>query len=124
MAARPHGSDDASGERSVGQQEPFWRTNTSYSPPPPRWDAHFQFEGLPNGLDDPDQHYGSSASSNSKDSRRRVRSNHLYIHQDSVSDFGPEFSHATQWTPPAIQEIGIHHNSSGVSCPVAQMQSI
>ncbi|XP_007046059.2 PREDICTED: uncharacterized protein LOC18610377 isoform X2 [Theobroma cacao] len=67
----------------MGPHEPYWRTNTSFSPPPSRWDFHFQPEGLSYGSHDGIQLYGSATSSNSKESR----------------GWGP------QWTPPAIQEI-------------------
>ncbi|XP_012568288.1 uncharacterized protein [Cicer arietinum] len=99
----------------MGPHEPYWRTNTSYSPPPPRWDFKFQSEGLPYSLNDGVQLYdGSSTSSNGKDSRTWVRGNHLYDLHYSVSDgtgiflsspCPSELRHGPQWTPPAIQEI-------------------
>lgn len=116
MAARPHGSNAASGEWSTGPHEPYWRTNTSFSPPPSRWDFRFQSEGLPYGLQDGHQLYGSSTSSNSnsRDSRSWLRGNHRPSHQYSASDgAGPFFSSPSdvsqvpQWTPPAIQGINI-----------------
>ncbi|KAI4328463.1 hypothetical protein L6164_020816 [Bauhinia variegata] len=76
---------EASRDWSMGPHEPYWRTNTSFSPPPSRWDFRFQAEGLPYSMNEGIQPYGSSASSNGKDSRAS----------------GP------QWTPPAIQEISI-----------------
>ncbi|KAK4763900.1 hypothetical protein SAY87_013338 [Trapa incisa] len=42
-------------------------------------------------------------------------SNRMYSHQYSVSDFGVELSQAPQWTPPAIQEFRVHHNSNSAS---------
>lgn len=112
MAARPHGSHAASTEWSTGPHEPYWRTNTSFSPPPPRWDFRFQSERLPYGLHDGLQRYGSATSSDSRDSRGWVRGNHTSNHQYSASDgAGPFFSSPSdisqvpQWTPPAIQGI-------------------
>lgn len=114
MAARPHGSNATSREWSVGPNEPYWRTNTSFSPPPSRWDFRFQPEGVSFGSHDGIQFYGSSASSTSRGSRSWVRGNHLSNHQYSTSDgVGPYFSSpseispARQWTPPAIQEIRV-----------------
>ena len=114
VAARPHGSNAASRDWSLGPHEPFWHTNTSFSPPPSRWDIQFQSDGLPHGWHDGVQLYGSSTSSNSKESRSWIRgNNHLYAHT-SVSDGAGLFlsspsdiSQGPQWTPPAIQEINI-----------------
>jgi hypothetical protein len=116
VASRPHGSSADSRDWSLGTHEPYWRTNTSYSPPPSRWDFRFQSEGLPYSLNDGGQLYdGSSTSSNGKESSRTwVRGNHLYDLHYSVSDgtgifFGSpcssDLSHGPQWMPPAIQEI-------------------
>ncbi|KAI4314142.1 hypothetical protein L6164_027078 [Bauhinia variegata] len=98
----------------MGPHEPYWRTNTSFSPPPSRWDFRFQSEGLPYSLNDGIQLYGSSASSNGKDSRAWVRGNHLYDLHYSASDgtgiflsSPSDLSQGPQWTPPAIQEISI-----------------
>ncbi|XP_050372381.1 uncharacterized protein LOC126790254, partial [Argentina anserina] len=114
VAARPHESHTASRDWSVGPDEPCWRTNTSFSPPPSRWDFQFQTEELQYGLHDGVQLYGSSTSSNSRGSRGRVRGNHLYNHHHSASDGAGLFlsspsdhSQGPQWTPPAIQEISI-----------------
>ncbi|CAA0828654.1 RING/U-box superfamily protein [Striga hermonthica] len=121
VAARPHASNTASRDWSVGPHEPYWRTNSSYSPPPSRWDFSFQPESLSFGSSDGIQLYGSSASSNSRDSRGWVRgNNYLSGHQFLVSDgIGPylsslDVSPAQQWTPPAIQEISMddYGNSS------------
>ncbi|KAK4598563.1 hypothetical protein RGQ29_015849 [Quercus rubra] len=98
----------------MGPHEPYWRTNTSFSPPPSRWDFRFQSEGLPYNSHEGIQLYGSSTSSNSKESRGWVRGNYLYNHQYSASDGGGLFlsspsdlSQGPQWTPPAIQEINV-----------------
>ncbi|KAL2226088.1 UNVERIFIED_CONTAM: hypothetical protein Sindi_1967500 [Sesamum indicum] len=112
VAARPHGSNATSRDWSVGPHEPYWRTNTSFSPPPSRWDFQFQSEALSFGSHDGIPLYGSSASSNSRESRNWLRGNNLTNHQFLVSDgIGPylsspsDISPAQQWTPPAIQEI-------------------
>lgn len=114
MAARPHESHTASRDWSVGPDEPCWRTNTSFSPPPSRWDFRFQSEELQYGLHDGIQLYGSSTSSNSRGSLGWVRGNHLYNHHYSASDgaglflsSSSDLSQGPQWTPPAIQEISI-----------------
>ncbi|KAJ1423661.1 Zinc finger, RING-type [Sesbania bispinosa] len=99
----------------MGPNEPYWRTNTSFSPPPSRWDCRFQSEGLPYSLSDGIQLYdASSTSSNSKDSRTWVRGNHLYDLHYSASDgtglllsSPSDLSQGPQWTPPAIQEISV-----------------
>ncbi|XP_057448206.1 uncharacterized protein LOC130739810 [Lotus japonicus] len=99
----------------MGPNEPYWRTNTSFSPPPTRWDFRFQSEGLPYSLSDGVQLYdGSPTSSNSKESRAWVRGNQLYDLQYAASDGTGVFlsspsdlSQGPQWTPPAIQEISI-----------------
>ncbi|XWS23175.1 hypothetical protein CRYUN_Cryun29cG0098500 [Craigia yunnanensis] len=112
VAARPHGSNTGSGDWFIGSHKPYWRTNTSFSPPPSRWDFHFQPDGLSYGSHDGIQLYGSSTSSNSKESRSWMRGNLLYNQQYSTSDgVGPflsspsYLSQGPQWTPPAIQEI-------------------
>lgn len=58
------------------------------------------------------QLFGSSASSNSRESRSWLRGNHLANHQYMVSDGGGQYfsspsdiSPLQQWTPPTIQEI-------------------
>lgn len=114
MAARPHGSNATSTDWSMGPHEPYWRTNTSFSPPPSRWDFQFQSEGLPYGSHDGFHFYGSSTSSNSKESKSWVRGNLLYNNQYSASDSAGLFlssssdlSQGPQWTPPEIQEITI-----------------
>lgn len=98
----------------MGPHEPYWRTNSSFSPPPTRWDFRFQSEALSFGSHDGAQLYGSSASSNSRESRSWARGNHFTNHQYLVSDgIGAYYSSpsdnspAQQWTPPAIQEISI-----------------
>lgn len=105
----------------MGPHEPYWRTNTSFSPPPPRWDFRFQNEGQSFGSQDESRLYGSSTSSNSRESRSWLRGNYLPNHRHSTSDgYGvffsspSELSPAQQWTPPMIQEIGVdeYANSS------------
>ncbi|KAK7309806.1 hypothetical protein RJT34_06839 [Clitoria ternatea] len=98
----------------MGPNEPYWRTNSSFSPPPARWDFRFQSEGLPYGVNDGIQLYGSSTSSNGKESSGWVRGNHLYdLHYAASDGTGiflsspSDLSQGPQWTPPAIQEISI-----------------
>ncbi|BAT99223.1 hypothetical protein LR48_Vigan06g108100 [Vigna angularis] len=98
----------------MGPNEPFWRTNSSFSPPPTRWDFRFQSEGLQYSVNDSIQLYGSSTSSNDKESGSWVRGNHLYDLHYSASDgtgillsSPSDLSQGPQWTPPAIQEISI-----------------
>lgn len=103
----------------MGPNEPYWRTNTSFSPPPTRWDFRFQSEGMPYGVNDGIQLYGSSTSSNGKESRGWVRGNHLYdLHYSGSDGTGvflsspSDLSPGPQWTPPAIQEISIDNYES------------
>lgn len=141
MAARPHGPDAASGEWSIGPQEPYWRTNTSYSPPPSRWDFRFQPESLSFGSNEESQLYGSSTSSNSRESRSWSRANHFALQHYPVSDGAgayfsspSEISPVQQWTPPVIQEINVgdYGNSSrrgmshqlSISCGIFKLSSI
>ncbi|XP_047323101.1 uncharacterized protein LOC124926834, partial [Impatiens glandulifera] len=111
VAARPHGSNAASGEWSLDPQEPYWQTNTSFSPRPSRWDLQYQPEELSFGSQDGVLLYGSSTSSNSRGSRNWIRGIHIYNHQHSTSDgvgtyfsSPSEISPVQQWTP-SIQEI-------------------
>ncbi|KDP41218.1 hypothetical protein JCGZ_15625 [Jatropha curcas] len=96
----------------MGQPEPYWRTNISFSPPPSRWDFSFSSEELLNDSQDGNLLLGSSTSSNSKESGW-MRGNHLYNHHCSASDgvglflSSPHLSPGPQWTPPAIQEINV-----------------
>ncbi|KAI7758274.1 hypothetical protein M8C21_005422 [Ambrosia artemisiifolia] len=105
----------------MGPHEPYWRTNTSFSPPPPRWDFRFQNEGQSFGSQEGSRLYGSSTSSNSRGSRNWFRGNYLPNHRHSTSDgFGAFFSSPSelspvqQWTPPTVQEISLdeYANSS------------
>ena len=114
MAARPHGSHTTtSRDWSMGPHEPYWRTNSSFSPPPARWDFQLQPESLQYGSHDGTQLYRSSTSSNSKESRSWVRGNQLYNHPNASDGAGiflsgsSDVSQGPQWTPPAIQEIRV-----------------
>ncbi|KAJ4960529.1 hypothetical protein NE237_020439 [Protea cynaroides] len=121
VAARPHGSNTASREWSMGPTEPYWRTNTSFSPPlSGRGDYAFQSEGLPHATCNAVQ-LGSSISSNSKESRGQGRGDQLLHHQYSASDgFGSYFSSPSdsfqtpQWTPPPRQGVTIDDYVSAV----------
>nr|XP_043606502.1 uncharacterized protein LOC122578583 [Erigeron canadensis] len=96
----------------MGPHEPYWRTNTSFSPPPPTWDFRFQNEGQSFGSQEGSRLFGSSMSTDSRGSRSWLRGNYLPNHRHSVSDGTGVFfsspsdlSPAQQWTPPAIQQI-------------------
>ncbi|PON54135.1 43kDa postsynaptic protein [Parasponia andersonii] len=97
----------------MGPHEPYWRTNTSFSPPPARWDFQFQSEGLQYDSHDGIPLYGSSTSSNSKESRSWFRGSQLYNHPSASDGAGmflsssSDLSQGPQWTPPAIQEIRV-----------------
>lgn len=96
----------------MGPREPYWQTNTSFSPAPSRWDFRFHHEALSFGSHDDIQLYGSSTSSNSRESGHWVRGSSVANNQHLVSDgMGQYFSSpidispVQQWTPPTIQEI-------------------
>ncbi|XP_051146244.1 uncharacterized protein LOC127261865 [Andrographis paniculata] len=95
----------------MGPHEPYWRTNSSFSPPPSRWDFQFQPEALSFGSHDGVQLFGSSASSNSRESRGWVRgsqtTNHQFLVSEGVGPYlsSPSISPTQQWTPPVLQEI-------------------
>ncbi|KAI3730758.1 hypothetical protein L1987_61934 [Smallanthus sonchifolius] len=98
----------------MGPHEPYWRTNTSFSPPPPRWDIRYHSEGHSFGSQEGSQLYGSSTSSNSRETRSWLRGSYQPNHQHSASDgVGPyisspsDFSPAQQWTRPTTQEINV-----------------
>ncbi|KAF8408120.1 hypothetical protein HHK36_007263 [Tetracentron sinense] len=99
----------------MGTHEPYWRTNTSFSPPLSRgWDHRFHSDGLPYGSHNAVQLYDSSTSSNSKESRSWMRGDHLSNHQHSPSDgawshfSSPSNSFQTQQgTPPPRQGVNI-----------------
>ncbi|OVA12190.1 zinc finger protein [Macleaya cordata] len=118
VAARPHGSNAASREWSMGPNEPYWRTNTSFSPPlSSRWDQSFQTEGIPNVSHGALQLYGSSLSSNSKESRTLMRGDHFRNHSasDGAGSYfsSPSDSFQTQqWTPPT-KGFNIDDSGSG-----------
>ncbi|XP_042425776.1 uncharacterized protein LOC122013585 [Zingiber officinale] len=89
VAARPHGSRATSREWSVGCNEPFWPTSSSFSPPlSTRWDYRFRAEGFSFGSQGDDRvvHCGSSISLNDKSSRSWERNESFANHQFSVSD--------------------------------------
>ncbi|XP_043723891.1 uncharacterized protein LOC122670920 isoform X1 [Telopea speciosissima] len=102
--------------------EPYWRTNSSFSPPlSGRGDYRLQSEGLPYARHNAVQLYGSSLSSNSKESRGQWRDDNLPHHQYSASDrFGSYFSSPSdsfqtpQWTPPPRQGVNIDDYVSAV----------
>ncbi|XP_010495817.1 PREDICTED: uncharacterized protein LOC104772960 isoform X1 [Camelina sativa] len=74
VAAKSDSSNSASGEFSFRPHEPYWRTNSSFSPPSSRWDVHGLIDGI--------SCYGSSTSSNNANVLR-----------------SPDLSQALHWTP-------------------------
>lgn len=118
MAARPHGSSAGSREWSMGPNEPFWRTNTSFSPPlSRRWDYQTVSEGLDYESSDDDVVAldESSLSSNSKENRSWVDSEHVPDHGFSASDGAfsyfnsPSDSyHNRRLMPPPVQGVNIN----------------
>ncbi|XP_021912013.1 uncharacterized protein LOC110825809 isoform X2 [Carica papaya] len=112
---------------SMGSHEPYWRPNSSFSPPPSRWDFRFQSEGLPYG-DDGVQFYGST-SLNNKESQSWVSDN---VHQYSTSGgAGPfpsnlsDLSQGPQWTPPTTQEININdYETAATRDPILRQPSL
>lgn len=95
----------------MGPHEPYWRINTSFSPPPERWDYHYQNEGLRYGSNDSLQLFESSTSSNSKESRSWMRGSYQHGHQYPASDAtmvdcsSPSDTALMPWTPPPMQGI-------------------
>ncbi|XP_024008750.1 uncharacterized protein LOC18993454 [Eutrema salsugineum] len=77
VAAKSDRSNSASRDFSFGPHEPYWRTNTSFSPPSSRWDVHGLLDGV--------SFYGSSTSSNANVLR------------------SPDLSQALHWTPNAYE---------------------
>ncbi|KAL2904009.1 Inactive histone-lysine N-methyltransferase 2E [Bienertia sinuspersici] len=97
----------------MGSHEPYWRTNTSFSPPPSRWDYGFQSEGMQYGSSESIQLFGST-SSNSKESRSWIRGGYHPSHQYSASEGGAQYfsspsdaSLIQPWTPPPARRISI-----------------
>ncbi|XVF42475.1 hypothetical protein PTKIN_Ptkin01aG0366000 [Pterospermum kingtungense] len=91
----------------MDRDEPHWRTNSSFSPPPLRiWDCRIHSDGLSHGSNGAGLH-GSSLSSNSKGSRSRVGSEGYINHHHSVSDGAlsysgspPDSAQVPRWTSP------------------------
>ncbi|MQL97930.1 hypothetical protein Taro_030628 [Colocasia esculenta] len=114
VAARPHGSSPGSREWSMGHDEPFWQTNTSFSPPlSRRWEQRLQTGGLSYGSLGDGGITLSSLSSNSKESRAWIRGEQLPHHTYSTSDGAMSYLsspsdifQAQQLLPPVVQ--GVH----------------
>ena len=111
VASRPQRSNAVSRDESAAPNEPYWQTNTSFSPPSSRWDFRFQSEGPAYSLNDSIQLNSSSISSIGKDSRGRVRSNHLSNLPSPASDGNgifvgspSDFAQGPRRTTPTIQE--------------------
>ncbi|XP_068637481.1 uncharacterized protein [Aristolochia californica] len=120
----------------MGPNEPYWRTNTSFSPPlSRRWDYRFHPEGVSYSSHGGTLLYGSSLSSNSKESRTCVRGEQLPHHVYPASDGGAScFSspsdsfHSQQWTSPPIQALHVNEFLSAAvressSAPTASVLS-
>lgn len=108
MAAGPQGAKSPTdGREALDHNEPHWRINSSYSPPPPRiWNCRLQADAIPNGGNGVPLH-GLSLSSNSRGSRSRVGSERYSNHHHSVSDgvlsyseSPPENVQVPRWTSP------------------------
>ncbi|CAO2829563.1 unnamed protein product [Amaranthus hypochondriacus] len=114
----------------MGPNEPYWRTNTSFSPPPSRWDYTLQSEGLQYGSSDSIQLFGS-ASTNSKESRNWIRGGYHPTHHYSTSDGGALYfsspsdaSLVQPWTPPPVRGVSIDefvpsHRRDTISGPLS-----
>lgn len=107
----------------MGPNEPFWRTNTSFSPPlSRRWDYQLQSEALTYESDDGVVALdGSSVSSNSKGSRSWVNVERLPGHRYSASDgVFSYFNSPTdgyqneQLMPPPVQGVNINDYVRGM----------
>ncbi|KAK9116699.1 hypothetical protein Sjap_015646 [Stephania japonica] len=115
----PHGSHAASGEWPMGPHEPYWQTNSSYSPPVSRrWEHRLQIEGIPYGSHSGIQLFGSSSSSNSKESEASARNDHFLNHPgsddaDSYFSSPSDSFHNQQWTPRPMKGVNIDDYVSG-----------
>ncbi|KAE8734635.1 E3 ubiquitin-protein ligase RING1-like [Hibiscus syriacus] len=78
--------------------EPHWRTNSSFSPPPLRiWDCRLHSNGMSHGSHAAGIH-GSSLSSNSTSSRSKIGSEGYINHHHSVSDGALSYSGSPPYT--------------------------
>ncbi|KAF5752080.1 RING/U-box superfamily protein putative isoform 1 [Tripterygium wilfordii] len=109
----------------MGPHEPYWRTNSSFSPPTSRWDFRFQSDDR----HESSQLYVSSTSSDSKESSRWTKNNHLNGHHYSSDAIGlflsspSDLSQGPQWTPPVIQEITIDEYETATRKDMVLQQS-
>ncbi|XVF06523.1 hypothetical protein REPUB_Repub06bG0055900 [Reevesia pubescens] len=111
----------------MDHDEPHWRTNSSFSPPPLRiWDCRLHSDGLPHGSQGADLH-GSSLSSNSRGSRSRVGSEGYINHHHSVSDGAlsysgspPDSAQVPRWTSPIKRFNPEEPPASNVGGPMLQ----
>ncbi|KAF5182337.1 RING/U-box superfamily protein [Thalictrum thalictroides] len=103
----------------MGPHEPYWRTNTSFSPPlSRRWERRLQTDGIQYASQSGLQLYESSPSPNSKESGPSMRDDHLpnHIASDGAGSFfsSPSDSFQTQqWTPSPMKEVNIDDYVSG-----------
>ncbi|KAG4176353.1 hypothetical protein ERO13_A11G239600v2 [Gossypium hirsutum] len=111
----------------MDRNEPHWRTNTSFSPPPLRiWDCRLHSDGLSHGSHAAGLH-GSSLSSNSRGSRSKVGSEGYINHHHSVSDGALSYSgsppynaQVPRWTSPIQRFNPEELLGSNVGGPVPQ----
>ncbi|XP_022747781.1 uncharacterized protein LOC111297330 [Durio zibethinus] len=111
----------------MDHDEPHWRTNSSFSPPPLRiWDCRLHSDGLPHGSHGTGLHV-SSMPSNSRGSRSRVGSEEYINHHHSVSDGAlsysgspPDSAQVPRWTSP-IQRFNLEElPAPNVGGPIPQ----
>ncbi|KAI4373864.1 hypothetical protein MLD38_011931 [Melastoma candidum] len=94
----------------MGPHDPYWRANTSFSPPS-GFDFRLHSDGFPNVLRDGEQIYVSSSSSSSKGSGMWVNEGHLDAVEFLVSS-SSDMSQGPRWIPPAIQEINFEDHET------------
>ncbi|KAK9119212.1 hypothetical protein Scep_017305 [Stephania cephalantha] len=103
----------------MGPHEPYWQTNSSYSPPASRrWEHRLQIEGLPYGSHGGIQLFGSSSSSNSKESEASARNDNFLNHPgsdgaDSYFSSPSDSFHNQQWTPRPMKGVNVDDYVSG-----------
>ncbi|XWS58477.1 hypothetical protein CRYUN_Cryun08bG0037500 [Craigia yunnanensis] len=84
----------------MDRDEPYWRTNSSFSPPPSRiWDCRLHSDDLPHGSHGAGLH-GSSISSNSRGSSQGHVNHHHSVSDVALSYSGrpPDSAQVARWT--------------------------
>lgn len=124
VAASPNEPKTAGGIWSVVQNEPYWQTNASFSPPPSRWDFSLPSENLPCDFRDGNLLHRSSTSARCKESRL-MKGNGLSdcssVDHTVLIPKIPNVSPVPQWTPPEIQEIHGNNNEAAAERGKNQM---